>query len=193
MYRWELPLSWKKRLKEFHYSAFEIEKLITVIRTCLSQTTFSFQGHFYKESEGLAIALPFHLFSQRYLCTTLKTLSLKKISFLFWTRYVNATFTLINTFLHIVDHILQTLNWSENYILFMYEIENSGALPFLNALVSRGNEGFSTSVYRKIFAVSLPQHARSCHPSSQKMAAFYTFVKPALNNCSDHFSFNNEI
>ena len=63
--------------------------------------------------------------------------------------------------------------------LFTYEIENNGVLPFLDTLVSRTEEGFSTSVYHNHFAVSLPPHSHSCHPPSQKMAAFYTFVNRA--------------
>ena len=65
--------------------------------------------------------------------------------------------------------------------------------PFLDTLVSRSEKGFSTSVCRKYFAVSLPPHSRSFHPPSQKMAAFYTFVNRALNICSDPISFNSEI
>ena len=78
-------------------------------------------------------------------------------------------------------------------IHFTYKIENIGILPFLDTLVSRTEEGFSTSVYRKHFAVSLPPHSRSCHPPSQKMAAVYIFVNRALNICSDPISFNSEI
>ena len=48
----------EKRLKEFHYTALKIEELIILICTCLSQTIFSFQGHFYKQSEGLAMGTP---------------------------------------------------------------------------------------------------------------------------------------
>ena len=48
--------------------------------------------------------------------------------------------------------------------------------------------------YRKKFAVSLPPYAHSCHPPSQKMVAFNTFVSCCtLNICSDPISFNSEI
>ena len=63
----------------------------------------------------------------------------------------------------------------------------------MDRLVSRTDEGFSTSVYSKNFAVSLTPHTRSCHPPSQKMAAFYTFVNLTLKICSDPISFNSEI
>ena len=50
----------------------------------------------------------------------------EKISFPFWTRYVDDTFTLIDTSLNNVDHILQTMNSIDNNIQFTYEIENNG-------------------------------------------------------------------
>ena len=80
----------------------------------------------------------------------------EKISFPFWTRYVDNTFTPIDTSLHNVDHILQTMNSIDNNIQFTYEIENNSVFSFLDTLVSRTEEGFSTSVYRKQFAVFLP-------------------------------------
>ena len=61
----------------------------------------------------------------------------EKISFPFWMRYSDNTLKLIDTSLHKVDHILQTMNSIDNYNQFTYEIENNGALPFLDTLVSR--------------------------------------------------------
>ena len=183
----------EKRLKEFHYSAFEIDELITLTRTCLSQTTFSFQGHFYKQSEGLAMGSPLSpILADIYMHYFENTL-FEKISFPFWTRYVDDTFTLIDTSLHNVDHILQTMNSIDNNIQFTCEIEKNSVLPFLGTLVYRTDEGFSASVYRKNFAVFLPPHARSCNLPRQKMATFYTFVNRALNICSNPISFNSEI
>ena len=71
------------------------------------------------------------------------------------------TFTLIDTSLYSVDHILQTMIKMERYsimhitiniqsdnnIQFTYGIKNNGVLPFLDTLVSRTNKGFLTSVY----------------------------------------------
>ena len=45
---------------------------------------------------------------------------------------------------------------------FMHEIESNSVFSFLDTLVSRTDEGFSTSVYCKNFAVSLLFHAHSC-------------------------------
>ena len=73
---------------------------------------------------------------------------------------------------------------------FTHEIKNNGPLPFLDTIVSRTDENFSTSVYCK--TVFLP-HAHSCHIPKQKMATFYTFVNSTIDICSDPISFNNGI
>ena len=69
-----------------------------------------------------------------------------------------------------------------------------GVSPYvlLETLVSVSDESFSTSVYCKNFAVSLSPRTRSCHPLSQNVAAFYTFVNRDLNICSDTISFISE-
>ena len=85
------------------------------------------------------------------------------------------------------------MNSIDNNIQFTYEIENNVVLPFLDILVSRTNEGFSTSVFCKNFAVSLPPQALSCHPPSQKISAIYTFFNLILNIYLDPISFNSEI
>ena len=59
----------------------------------------------------------------------------EKMSFPFWTRCVDDTFTLIETSLHEVDHILQTMNYIDNDIQFTYEIKKKGELPFFDTLI----------------------------------------------------------
>ena len=59
----------------------------------------------------------------------------EKISFPLWTRYVDDTFTLIDTSVHNVNHLLQIMNSIDNNIQFPYEIENYGVLSFHGTLV----------------------------------------------------------
>ena len=48
----------KKRLQESRYTVFEIKELYRLHKH-LSQTTFSFQGSFFEQSESLAMGCPF--------------------------------------------------------------------------------------------------------------------------------------
>ena len=85
------------------------------------------------------------------------------------------------------------MNSIDPCIQFTLEIENDNPLPFLDVLVSKDIDRFSTTVFRKSFSVSLPPHALSNHPPQQKMAAFYTYVYRALHICSDPSNLSNEL
>jgi len=76
------------------------------------------------------------------------------------------------------------MNSVDPYIQFTYEVEHKNRLPFLDVLVVNSGEEFITTVYRKPFAVCLPPHSLSSHPSNQKLAAFKTYIYRALNICS---------
>lgn len=46
---------------EFHlYLYFGIQELLSLTRTCLSETSFPFPGNYYKQSDGLAMVSPCH-------------------------------------------------------------------------------------------------------------------------------------
>ena len=71
-----------------------------------------------------------------------------KISPLFWSHYVDDTFTMFhnkdsaNEFLY--------LNSCRSNIKFTIEFEQNNAIPFLDILVTRNqNNAFMTSIYRK--------------------------------------------
>ena len=78
-------------------------------------------------------------------------------------------------------------------IQFTFEVENDNSLSFLDVLVSKHNNRFSTAVFRKNFAISAPPHALSNHAPSQKIAAFYTYVYRALKICSDDSILSKEL
>ena len=69
----------------------------------------------------------------------------------------------------------------------------NNSLPFLDVLVLRGSDSFTTTICRKPFSVSLPPHNKSCHPPNQKIAAFNSFVFRALNICSNKILLEKEI
>ena len=123
----------------------------------------------------------------------MKTPSLRKISFPFFTCCIDDTFTLIDIALHKVDHNLQIINSIDNNNKSTYEIKNNGVLPLSDTFVPCTDERFSTSVYRKYFAVSPTPHACFCHSLSKKMVSSYTFINCDLNICSNPSSFYAEI
>ena len=43
----------EKMLLEFHYSSIEFEEILNLVRLCVRQTAFIFNGVFYFQNEGL--------------------------------------------------------------------------------------------------------------------------------------------
>ena len=79
-----------------------------------------------------------------------------------------------------VDSFHQHLNSIEPSIQFTVEIENNGRLPFLDILITRGNDGFlSTAVYRKQTHTNQYFQFSSHHPSSNKLFVGRSFFSRA--------------
>lgn len=75
----------------------------------------------------------------------------------------------------------------------MTNIENN-SLRFLDTLVSSNIYGFSTSLFRKIFAVLFPPPSYPLLPFPRsKIIAFYTYVNRVINICSNQATFNSEL
>ena len=106
------------------------------------------------------------------------------VKFPFYVRYVDDCFVLLDLSQSDLDGILSIINSIDPCIQFTYEVEINNSLSFLDVKVTRDDNKFSTTVYRKPFSVSLPPHKDSCHPPSQRIAAFNTFVFRAINICS---------
>ena len=87
-----------------------------------------------------------------------------------------------------INHILQVANSVDSHIQFMFELDNSNTLSFLDVLAIKCDSSFKTHVYKKPFSISCLPHILSNHPTNQKIGAFYTYVYRALNICS-HPSF----
>lgn len=100
----------KTRLQEFHYSYFEIDNLISLTSTCLSQTTFVFQGNFFKMSEGLAMGNPLSPILSDLYMHYFEIKLFKLIQFPFYTRYVDDCFVLLDLSIQDINAILVLLN-----------------------------------------------------------------------------------
>ena len=89
--------------------------------------------------------------------------------------------------------LLLLINSIDSSVQFALAVQKDNSLSFLDVLVSKDIDRFSTTVFRKSFSVSLPPHALSNHLPQQKMAAFYTYVYRALHICSHTSNLFNEL
>ena len=101
---------------------------------------------------------------------------------LFYKRYVDDTFAL---FTCKEDSILffDELN-SLSSLEFTMEEESKNQLPFLDVLIERQLEGFTTSVYRKPIFAGTYQKWNSFSPQTRKISLLEMIVHRALNICS---------
>ena len=101
---------------------------------------------------------------------------------LFYKRYVDDTFAI---FCCKEDSLafFNELNSLSN-LEFTMEEESDNQLPFLDVLIERCSEGFTTSVYRKPTFAGTYQKWNSFSPQSRKISLLDMIVHRALNICS---------
>ena len=181
------------KLREFHFSDIEVSQLIYLTRICISQSVFLFQGEFYNQTDGLAMGNPLSPILSEIYMSFFEINLLKCTNFIStWFRYVDDTFALVKQNTNI-DDLISLMNSLDPRIQFTFEKETNNTITFLDVKIQKNHSEFSTTVFRKSFAVQLPPHSKSCHPLSQKMSAFYFYVCRALRVCSDESSLNIEL
>ena len=108
---------------------------------------------------------------------------------LYYRRYVDDTFLLFREPWH-VDSFFEYLNNQHQNIKFTSEIESNCELPFLDVLVRRENNKFTTLVYRKPTFTDLGLNFLSFTPVLFKTNCIKTLLNRAYETCSTYFSLN---
>ncbi|XP_054722649.1 LOW QUALITY PROTEIN: uncharacterized protein LOC129232538 [Uloborus diversus] len=174
----------KLRLQEHHFSSFEIEELVSLTRVCLEQNTFVFNGTYFRMSEGLAMGNPLSPILSYIYMHYFETKLFETITFPFYVRYVDDCFVLLDQNHVDNEFLLSTLNSIDPCIQFTIEMETDSSLSFLDVFITKSNDEFMTSVFRKPFAVTLPPH--KCFSSSKpKVGLIQGFCVP----CFEHLFF----
>ena len=91
-----------------------------------------------------------------------------------------------------VNLFFDYVNSKHPNIKFTMELEVNGILSFLDAKISRSNEGFHTSVYRKQSFTGLGISFFSFCQLRFKTNAIKTLLHRAYNVCSTYYSLHNE-
>ena len=130
-------------------SKTQFEKLL---RTALSNNYFLFDGIIYQQIEGVAMGYPFcprlaNAFLAHYEQIWLNDCP-DEFQPVYYKRYVNDLFVLFQS-PHHLEKFNEHLNIKHVNIKFISEKEVNGSLPFIDVLISRNKEGFTTTVYHK--------------------------------------------
>ena len=136
---------------------------------CLKSTYFTFEGNFYEQKEGVAMGSPvsavvanlyMEFFEELVLEMAPTRPRLRK-------RYVDGTFYILMK--GSTEELLHQLNTDRPTTTFTVEQEEDGALPFLDTLLRRREDGsLDVSVYRKPMHTDQYLHFESHHPTHVK-------------------------
>ena len=94
-----------------------------------------------------------------------------------WLRYVDNKFTAVHK--DGIDDFHEHLNRQNEDIQFTKEIEENGKIPFLDCLVTRGNNKLKTTIYRKPTHTDRLLDQSSYNPTSHKATTIRTLTRRA--------------
>lgn len=158
----------------------DMEKLLNM---ATSDTHFSFNNKYYQQHNGVAMGSPLAPVIADIFMIHLENklmYKLKKAGVLWYKRYVDDTFLIIDKSTNI-DNIAKILNSFHKDIQFTYDQEQNNELPFLDVLIRRNKDYFETSVYRKPTYTGLLLKWSSFVPKSYKISAISSMVHRAIH------------
>ena len=107
-------------------------------------------------------------------------------------RYVDDTFLLFHS-KHHIEKFRNYLNRQHQNIKFTFEAENENPISFLDIKITRDNNKFMTSVYRKLTFSGVFTNIGSFIPKSHKYNLLFTLLHRAFKLCSNFERFHLEI
>ncbi len=178
----------------FHnFALTDLKKLLDI---AVKDSHFIFNNAYYKQNDGIAMGSPlgpffanvfldFHERSWLSNCP-------QEFKPLFYRRYIDDCFVVFRSETHI-PLFLNYLNSQHPNISFTSETETDGKLPFLDILIERSSDGFSTSIYRKPTFTGLFTNFDSFIPFSFKRGLIYTLLDRYFKICSSYHHFHAEV
>ena len=134
------------------YKGFSKQEFREMLQLAVKDSLFIFNGKYYIQCDGVAMGSPLGpTLANVFLCfwepQWLRECP-KQFSPLFYNRFMDDTFTLFASEDH-VKKFHKFLNTRHKNMSFTYEVEQNKCLPFLDVMVNREENKFSTSIYRK--------------------------------------------
>ena len=165
------------------------EFLKTLLELAVTNSFFIFNNQLYKQSDGLGMGLPLapcfaNIFMSHYEKKFLNNCP-DEFAPIFYRRYVDDTFVLFSK----QDHaklFLNYINKQHANLCFTMEQESNNSLSFLDVLITKTCNSFSTSVYRKPTNSSLTTSFFSFCSYKFKINSISTLLSRAYNVSSSY-------
>ena len=162
----------------------------------MSESLILFDQQFYKQHDGVAMGSPLGpTLANVFLCYHEKIWLQNcpsEFKPVIYRRYVDDTFLLFRS-KHHIDKFRNYLNRQHKNIKFISETENENSISFLDIKITRGNNKFMTSVYRKPTFSGVFTNFGSFIPKSCQCNLLFTLLFRAFKICLSFELFHQEI
>ena len=171
----------------------QFEKLL---RAALSNNYFLFDGSIYQQIDGVAMGSPLgpslaNAFLAHYEQVWLDECP-DEFKPVYYKRYVDNIFVLFRS-PHHLEKFNEYLNTKHANIKFTSEKEINGSFRFLDVLVSRNKEGFTTTVYHKPTFSGVYSNFNSFIANEYKQGLILTLLFRIFSIVSDFSKFHEEV
>ena len=170
--------------------------LFKLLETATSESSFIFDYVLHKQIDGVAMGSPLGpTLANAFLCHYEKErLDNCPIHFkpMIYERYVNDIFVLFSLKEHL-QLFVDYMNKQHKCLKFMPEAENDNSLPYLDIKITRHNQQFKTSIYRKPTFSSVFMHSESYLDQTYKKSLIDTLLFRCFSICSDYTLFHLEV
>ena len=162
----------------------------------VNDTIFTFNSNYYQQIDGMPMGSPLGpTFANIFLCNH-ESLWLnhcpQSIRPLIYKRYIDDCFLIFNN-KEQSDLFFQYINHQHPNIKFSREDEHNRSLPFLDIMVTRSSNGFTTSIYRKPTTSLLGLNFLSSTSYTFKHTTIIGYLHRAYNICSSWWCFHLEL
>ena len=173
---------------------FSNNTLIELIKLCIKDCKFEFNGKYYSQNFGMSMGNPLspllsNLYMEFFESRILSTILPENVA---WFRYIDDIICIwpdiedVNSFFNRLNNLVPSIK-------FTMELEDDNcSLPFLDCRIHRGNNNFKFSIYRKPTNIAAYVHFYSGHSLKIKKSVFTSMFLRAFRICSPEF-FDNEI
>ena len=155
-----------------------------LLQVCTKEAPFrDKRSNLWKQIDGVAMGSPLGvLFANTYMGFVEQRVFQRIPQPATYRRYIDDTFV-ITTTREAMDELRRT--FEENSVLhFTCEFPQDNVLPFLDVKVTKNQDLFSTSVYRKPTNIGLYLNGNSECPEKFKYSAINSYARRALTHCS---------
>jgi hypothetical protein len=155
-----------------------VNMYMKLLKLCMEECYFVFQGEFYKQLGGAPAGLsPSGWIAEIFLSPIETQLNEKGLLPRSYNRYVDDSIGIIKK--QNLEETIKIFNSQHKNLQYTYEIEKDGKLPFLDVIISR--DDFKTvQIYRKPTDTMRIIPSTSNHTRQHKMAAFNHLIHRML-------------